>query len=217
MKKRVLLNLVIMAWVTTGCWYTQDVATPRPALEGMDETTSQMPSPILARSDIIKLAPSFLLDDGREFDGSRLYTELGLTSNGWKDIIISDALHTGGRGGITWNVYLCVGPNQYRGPVAEIGGWTLAVEDDEYGNKRIWTFWYMSGTSGHISYLYYDIGDGKWKVAPPLEIYSGDGGSGIGNSIFDAIFNEHTRIPMRKISPASPTNDLPYQDTAWEW
>jgi len=198
MKKLMLCCLLVVVWIVSGCGEKEEVQD----------------NPLLTREEIVKLAPPFVLDNGTEYDGSRLYAEIGLTLNGLEDIIISEALYTGGNGGIMWNLYICVGTNQYRGPVAEIGGRTLAVEGHYYGEKRIWAFWASSGSSGNIAYLY--CYDGKWSVSPSWEIYTGTF-SETGSGIMEAIFNEHTRLPMRKIFPASPTSDLPYVDEPWGW
>jgi len=82
--------------------------------------------------------------------------------------------------------------------------------------KRLWAYWKSSASSGAVQYLYLDYVDG-WKLSPLLEIQPGDAGTGIGNGIMKAIFNEDDLLPMRIISPASPTNDLPYLDTPWNW
>jgi len=165
------------------------------------------------RSDIIKLNPPD--PNLPNVDRSRLYVEIDINHNGFEDIIISDDLYTGGNGGIMWNLYICVGFDQYRGPVAKIGGWDLAVEDDDYGNKRIWTYWRMTGNYGYIGYLFYDIGDGQWKVSPSLELHLGDNGGGLGSGVYHLIFNHDNLLPLKKISPASPTSDLPYVDEPW--
>ena len=168
--------------------------------------------PILTREEIIRLEPEDPDLPNRNRD--RLYGEVDLTGNGLKDIIISETLGRSGRGGLSWTVYLCIATNQYQEANAGIFGNPLALEDDNWEGKRIWTYWHSSGTSGSVWYLQFDC-QGAGKLSPLLDINPGDAGTGIGQCVYGAIFNQDTLIPMRVISPASLTNDLPLVDVPY--
>ncbi|MCL2105152.1 MAG: hypothetical protein FWH21_08920 [Kiritimatiellaeota bacterium] len=130
------------------------------------------------------------------------YAELDLTGNGVKDIIISDPIYTGGKGGFSWNVYLYVSTNQYKRLPVEIFGWPLTVEE-YYDSTLIWAYSHISGRQGAIQY--WEINKrGECIESARLEIYTGDGGTDIGNAVYDAIFREK-RLEL-KITPA---NDMP--------
>ena len=174
------------------------------------ESCFQENAPVLTRDEVIRLNPAD--PDQRGNNRSRLYTKVDLTGNGLLDIIISDDLHTGGTGGLSYSIYLCINTNQYREANVEIGGSRLAIDEADFGHKSIWSYWHISSCQGGIQYVYLDD-DGEWKSSPSLTIYTLEG---IGSGIFSAIFDKDTLLPMRIISPASSTNDLPYVDTPWD-
>ena len=176
------------------------------------ENESEEDTPCLTRDEVLR--PEAIEPDFPNHNRSRLYAEVDLTGNGRKDIIIEGSQAASGTGGKMWDVYLCVSTNQYRASPVDFFGWPLALEDDYWDGVRVWGYWRTSGSCGSVWYLYFD--EGECKRSPLLEIHPGDGGSGIGNAIYTAIF-KGSLLPLRLLSPASPTNDLPYQDTAWEW
>jgi len=175
------------------------------------ESSFKTNAPVLTREEVLKLNPPWTWDDGTEPNRDRLYVEIDLTDSGLMDIIISDDLHTMGTGGISWSVYLCVNTNQYRELEITLGGKIFAVEEDTRMGKKLWMYWRTAANWGSVQYLY-NTGS-EWELSPSLDIHPGDAGSRIGIGIFDAIFNEQDCLKLRRISPASPTNDLPYLDT----
>ena len=142
-------------------------------------------APFLTREEIIQPEPED--DFNKDKSRDRRYAEVDLNDDGLKDIIISDPGYTGGTGGVSWGVYLCVSTNQYKG-VGGMFGNMLALEDDcrNWGSKRIWSYSHISGWSGTVQYLYFE--DGEGKLSPALVIYTGDGGTDMGNGIYNAIF-----------------------------
>jgi hypothetical protein len=166
-------------------------------------------APVLTRDEVIRLNPA---DPDKPGDNrSRLYTKVDLTGNGLLDIIISDDLHTGGTGGLSYSIYLCINTNQYREANVEIGGSRLAIDEADFGHKSLWSYWHISSCEGGIQYIYLDD-DGEWKSSPSLTIYTLEG---IGSGIYSTIFEKDTLLPMRIISPSSSTNDLPLVDAPW--
>jgi len=165
--------------------------------------------PILTREEIIRLEPEN--PDLPDRNRSRNYCEVDLTGNGLKDIIISEPLGMSGMGGSSWTVYICISTNQYQEANVGLSGRTFAFEDDNWEGKRIWAYWHLSSNSGAIEYLQFNR-QGEGTQGPSIEIYTDGDGSGIGGAIFEAIFNERNLLRMRRISPASPTNDLPLID-----
>ena len=75
-------------------------------------------------------------------------------------------------------------------------------KEERWGDKRIWSYWHMSANSGYISFVHF-ARDGECAQSPAWEIYTGDGGTEIGNGIYDAVFNKETLLPTRLISPAT--------------
>jgi len=161
----------------------------------------------------------YVLPEHLNYNGlnrSRYYTEIDLNADGLMDIIISDELSMKGTGGISWFVYLCIGENQYREISAELAGWPLSIETYGFEGTRIWSYWHMNASSGYIGYLH--IGkNGECTQSPCIEISTGDGGSEIGCGIYEAVFNKDTLLPMRLISPAPSTSEMPYLDFPWNW
>ena len=202
MRKRVWFRLVMVTLVVSvnGC-KKKEVGT-----------VNSHSIPLLTREEVIRLEPEN--PDLPNRDRSRFYGEVDLTGNGLKDIIISEPLGMSGMGGMSWTVYLCVNTNQYQEANIGLSGRTLAVEVDGYGRNKIWSYWHISSESGSVECFYFD--EGECKLSPSLELYTGYAGTGTGGAIFAAIFNEHTVFPMRVISPASPTNDLPLVDVPWD-
>ena len=181
---------------------------------GSSESTKESENPVLTRAEIIEIEAAS--PDWPDKDRNRLYAEIDLNEDGLMDIIISDELSMKGTGGISWFIYFCIGANQYREASKDIGGWPLAVESYGFEGTRLWSYWHMNASSGYIGYLH--IGKhGECTQSPGLEISTGDGGSEIGNGIYDAVFKEDTLLPVRLISPASPESDLPYLDTPYDW
>jgi len=193
--KQLMLYCLLVVLVANGCKEKEEVQD----------------NPLLTRTEIIALIPTDS-SDRPDRHRSRLYAELDLTTNGLKDIIISEELGMKGTGGITWFIYRCVGDDQYQ-LATELGGWPLAVEEDEWECKRIWSYWHERQVVGHIGYLRWGL-DGKITHSPALELYRH---SEVGDGIYNSVFNNNTLLPMRKISPASPTSDLPYVDEPWKW
>ena len=203
MMKKLALCYLLAFLATGGCKKRES------AIHG---NSPRQGGPLLTRAEVLRLnSPD---PDSPGWDRSRLYAEADLTDNGLMDIIISDDLHMMGTGGIGWSVYLCEDTNRYR-RISGLAGKFLAVEENTRMGKKLWTYWSTAGNWGTVQHLYFDRDEG-WKLSADLTIHPGDGGSDIGQGIFDAIFNEHDSLKRRKISPASPTNDLPYVDTPWD-
>jgi len=148
----------------------------------------------LTREEIIQPEPECEYNKG--WDRSRLYAEVDLNYDGLKDIIISAPYYTRGTGGLSLDVYLCVGTNQYK-KVGETGGNTLALEDD-YGNnygsfKRIWSYSHMNAESGFVQYLYFE--DGEGKTSPGLTVYSNEAETLASDYIFSGVALEFEQTP----------------------
>lgn len=164
---------------------------------------------LLTRAEIIK--PVSANPYREDYDRRRFYVEIDLNGDGLMTIIISEAISESDRGGHFWSVYLRVSDNQYQF-AGEIFGWPLAKEEDDSGCRGIWSYSRRSARSGGIQCLYFDPWEHKFTLSPVLEIRPGDSGTDIGNNIYKTIFNDDTCLPLRVISPASLTNDLPYLD-----
>ena len=166
-------------------------------------------SPLLTRTEIIAPVPADVdLEIYRKTNRSLLYSEIDLTGDGRKDIIIETLVDPAQ--GYSWSVYLCVNTNQYRKLPLGMNGF-LAIEELESGSKRIWEGGHINCGRGTIRYWCFEHGN-EGKMSPVLEICNGDGGSEMGNNISNVIFNEKNYLPLRIISPASATSDLPYRD-----
>ena len=159
------------------------------------------PQRFLTREEIIQPEPED--DFNKDKDRNRQYAEVDLNDDGLKDIIISDPLYMEGTGGPSWGVYLCVSTNQYKG-VGGIGGKILALEDDyyNYGFKRIWSYWHLSGRTGAVQYLYFE--NGEYKESPSLTVYSNESETLASDYIFGGVSLEFSRTSY---------DDVPEDDT----
>ena len=125
----------------------------------------------------------------------RRYGELDLNGDGTNDLVVSESISLGGTGGLVYNLYLGLGQDRYRQIDCFLAG-TMALE--EYaGTRRLWSYTHSSATSGTIQYRYFDR-KGVFQKSEALTIHPGDGGSEIGNAVYQAIFNEKTKLDLKK-------------------
>ena len=183
----------LLCIAVTGCMTQKHHQRTKCLYEGLKEK----PKLIFTRDDVLSDFDPFD-PNWPEYDRRREYAEIDVNNNGLKDIIISNALHTEGTGGISYSVYICVDTNLYKKADVEIGGKVLALEEDWEGN-RIWSYWRTCSNRGVIGYVHFSIYKGIIK-SPFIEICPGDSGTGIGNDISKAIFKDN-KIEFKIISP----------------
>jgi hypothetical protein len=131
----------------------------------------------------------------------REYAELDLNGDGTNDLVLS--VDIGGTGGLVYNLYLGIGKDRFKKIDQFLAG-IMAVETHE-GTTRLWAYSHSSAASGTIRYCYFDH-KGVFQKSQVLEIQTGDGGSEIGNAIYQAIFNEKTELKLktRRVSNQVP-------------
>jgi hypothetical protein len=130
----------------------------------------------------------------------RILTDLD--GDGIADLLLSGGPEAFGNMGGPWAVHL-----NRKGNYVEIGEVTahplaIAIEPDQARHRkdlklrrhaRIWVYLKASGSAG--SYGYYRVGEDSVDEMQAIEIHPGDGGTTLGNAIYDATF-KHSPIPL---------------------
>lgn len=145
--------------------------------------------------------------EASDLSHERRYAELDLNGDGTNDLLLSESVSLGGTGGLIYNLYLGAESGQFLKIDRFIAG-IMAIEIHG-GISRLWSYSHMSAVSGTLQYRYFDRND-EFKSSQPLTIYPGDGGSEIGNAVYQSIFNDKTILKMTKTHPvksSSPVTD----------
>lgn len=119
-----------------------------------------------------------------------------LNKDGHEDVLISAPLSEFGTGGGSFWMYLWTNGN-YR-CIGEFGSHpgAIRVEDEpRNGDRRIWTWWHCSGTSGTIECLTIWKDGFVEKGRLPITT-AGDGEPSIGTALMEAI-ERHATVPVR--------------------
>ncbi|MES2661612.1 MAG: hypothetical protein V4689_23540 [Verrucomicrobiota bacterium] len=148
--------------------------------------------------------------------GQKAYVEryrivVDLDGDGSKDLILSDGPAAFGKSGGSWTVYLS--RNGDFNKVGEITAHPKAISiepDQDRGMKeaerrkfaRIWVYLRSSGSAG--TFGYFRVGERGVDELQRLEIYPGDGGTVLGNAIYDATFKNS---PIAFTVESSTTSD----------
>jgi hypothetical protein len=140
---------------------------------------------------------------GDERYGERYRVLVDLDGDSQDDLILSQDTRSFGKAGGTWAVFLRRGSNFLN--IGEIFAHQamIAFEVDHARNSteesrvytRIWVYHHLSGSEGGISYFLVgpkSVSEGGGS----LLLYTGDGGTEMGNGVADAIF-KHSEIPFR--------------------
>lgn len=116
--------------------------------------------------------------------GERLRILADFNLDGLGDMALSDDLSMGGQGGIGFHLYVRDSSGKYF-DAGEFGGkaGSIAIENN-WKCPRIWSYWRM-GSSGILGYR--EVTDTGLTRSTSIEIYTGDGGSKIGNAILKAV------------------------------
>jgi hypothetical protein len=154
--------------------------------------------------------------------GKKKYAErhrilVDLDGDGTKDLILSDGPETFGSMGGSWTIYL-----SRHGAFTKVGSITahpmaISIEPDQarilhdpetHRFARIWVYHRVGGSAGF--YGYYRVGEKSVDELKSIEIYPGDGGTALGNAIYDATFKTS---PIKFVIETSSTGD----DGAVRW
>jgi len=125
-----------------------------------------------------------------------------LDGDGVNDLLLSGGPEAFGMAGGPWEVYL-----NRRGALIRVGEilahpLAIAFEPDpgrimkEVRDRRyvrIWTYHRSSGSEGALGYFV--VRENAVDALKSIEIYPGDGGTSLGNAIYDATFT-HSPIPF---------------------
>lgn len=130
-------------------------------------------------------------------EGERYRMLADFNCDGLQDMALSDEISTYGTGGIGFTIYLRNSSGIYK--KYDRIGTPLGIISIEcnWQNPRIWSYWHLSAASGIISYC--EVTDSGLYNCGGMEIYPGDGGTVIGNSIMDAVFdNSDSEIKIQR-------------------
>jgi hypothetical protein len=163
---------------------------------------------LFAEDPSLKAKPS---EGGPEKFLERTKIIADIDADGHQDMLLTIAPNDGGKMGEIWAVYLSRNASYIK--VGEICAHSMAISiepDQAIINKdettrryaRIWVYLRGSGSAGSLGY--YRVGEKSIDELESIEIYPGDGGTKIGNSISKAIFTESI-IPFRR--QVSKTDD----------
>lgn len=132
----------------------------------------------------------------------RKYVELDLNGDGIDEIILSESVSHSGTGGLGYDLYASVGPDQFR-RMDQFTACALAVEISDEG-IRLWSVHRLGALCSRIEYRYFDPKEGFRKSAT-LEIQGGgDGGSRMAQAILRVIFNDRTVLEPKTWGEALP-------------
>ena len=150
------------------------------------------------------LSGSFVNDRRMETASNplRYKAEVDLNADGINELILSYPVSFGGTGGLVYGLYRGLGEDRYVRIDCFLAG-SMALEDNLYGSgigKRLWTYTHSSSQSGHVQYRFFDR-KGVFKQGPGMFIFTGDGGTEMGNRIYGAIFTDATRLAMEEVKP----------------
>ncbi|MEN8254847.1 MAG: hypothetical protein ABFR33_05185 [Verrucomicrobiota bacterium] len=113
--------------------------------------------------------------------------------DGHEDLALSQSLSLFGNGGGPMDIYL----GDQRGGYTKIGSTTcfprnMAIER-HHPHNRLWVYWKMGGAEGYLGY--HEIREQKMTEFRSIEVFPGDGGTGIGNAIVDAVL-DHSDVAI---------------------
>ena len=119
------------------------------------------------------------------------------------DLILSDDIRTFGTSGGDWTVYLSRASAFVNVGTIDAHPFAVSIEidHDAIGRQestriyaRIWVYGKVSSSEGLLRY--YRVGPSSVSAGGRLTIYPGDGGSALGNAVYEAVFT-HSEIPFR--------------------
>jgi hypothetical protein len=136
----------------------------------------------------------------KHVERSRILTDLD--GDGVDDLLLSGGPETFGSMGGPWTVHF-----SRKGEYVQIGEivahpLAIAIEPDQARHQkdlklrrhaRIWVYLKSSGSAG--SYGYYRVGEDSVDEMQSIEIHPGDGGTALGNAIYNATF-KNSPIPF---------------------
>lgn len=139
---------------------------------------------------------------GQKKYGERFRILTDLDGDGVDDLLLSGGPEAFGKMGGPWEVRL-----SRKGEYVRIGEITahplaIAIEPDQARHQkdlklrryaRIWAYLRSSGSAGR--YGYYRVGEHSVDEIQAIEIHPGDGGTALGNAIYDATF-KNSPIPF---------------------
>ena len=148
----------------------------------------------------------------------RILTDLD--ADGHDDMLLSGSPDEFGTMGGPWTIYLSRKGDYVRVGEVRAHSMALAIEPDQariYTDlktrrfARVWVYLKSSGSAG--TFGYYRVGEESVDEIKSIEIYPGDGGTTVGNAIYEATFKQ-SPIPYRM--QGSTTGDdgtVKWQDT----
>jgi hypothetical protein len=175
--------------------------------------------PALAADPSMIAHPNSIEGTGQTYS-ERLRILTDLDGDGVEDLLLSGDSASSGKMGRVWSVYL-----KRKGEYAQVGEiWAhpkaIAIEQDQdrirsdpkaRRHARIWVYLRGSGRNG--SFGYYRVGDQGVDELKSVEIYPGDGGTELGNAIYEATF-KRSPVPFKiQHSTTSATGEVSWADT----
>lgn len=153
-----------------------------------------------ADEKVVTRAELFAPLTDRLLNPERQFAELDLNGDGTNDLLVSESVSLGGTGGLVYNLYIAVGQGQFRRLDQFLaGGFAVEIHGE---TKYLWSYSHSSSQSGTIQCRYFDR-KGRFQKSGVLEIHPGDGGSEIGNGLYQVIFNDKTVLKTTTIGASN--------------
>jgi hypothetical protein len=146
-----------------------------------------MVAPVLAgEADYtVKMAPT-----------DRWEIRVDIDHDGIVDTIVSEPVGGFGTMGGSWDVYLGRKDGGFQ-RVGEIWAHPLALRIERQGDQiRFWVYLKSGGSTGSLGY--FTLQKGAIGPLQKIEIFPGDGGTTLGNSLYQAIFSPEARCVATK-------------------
>ena len=152
---------------------------------------------IITTSDADPSLKPLLDPTGEKKFAERSRIIVDLDGDGADDMLLSGSPDEFGKSGGPWKVYLKRG-NEYK-PVGEIWAHAMAIAFEPARTRfhtdpkthrfaRIWVYLRSSGSDGTLGY--YGVGKDSVDEMVSLDIYPGDGGTALGNALYEATFKK---------------------------
>ena len=141
-----------------------------------------------ARPDVQTASDPLSMNFGGTSDRPHSYCRVDLNGDGLEDIIVTGPHSWAGTGGNVHFIFLRQPDGNYKQGKDTITANSLALEQHG-GRTFLWCYSRSSSQSGTIWYYSIDT-PGNLLASSRLGIRTGDGGSDLGNRVYQAIFNE---------------------------